>query len=49
VNLCTKDGTTNATTGSTGGIYTTTASFTLNVPAFQASDSYVAVLTITLT
>jgi len=48
VNLCTKDGTINATTGSTGGIYNATAGVTLLVPAFQASDSYVAVLTVTL-
>jgi hypothetical protein len=46
--LCTKDGTVNATTGSTGGIYNATAGISLNVPAFQASDSYVAVLTVTL-
>jgi len=48
VNLCTKDGTINAMTGSTGGIYNATAGVTLLVPAFQASDSYVAVLTVTL-
>jgi polyhydroxybutyrate depolymerase len=48
VNLCTKDGTVNATTGSTGGIYNATAGISLVVPAFQASDSYVAILTVTL-
>lgn len=48
VNLCTKDGTNNLTTQTTGGVYTVIAPVSLNVPAFQAADVYSAKMTITL-
>ena len=48
VNLCTKDTTTNGTTGSTGGVYNVTSSLSLTVPAFQKAARYTALVTITL-
>ena len=48
VTLCTKNTTTNALTDSTGGVYNVTSPLTLVVPAFQAADTYNAVMTITL-
>jgi len=48
VNLCTKDTTPNATTGSTGGIYNITSPLVLTVPGFQAADVYTAVMTVKL-
>ena len=48
VNLCTKNTTVNATTGSTGGVYNVGGSLTLVVPAFQKAARYVSTITITL-
>lgn len=48
VQLCTKSTTDNPTTGSTGGIYSVRAPVSLNLPAFQAADAYVALMTVTL-
>ena len=48
VNLCTKSTTTNATTGSTGGIYNVGGSLALTVPAFQKAARYVSTITVTL-
>jgi len=48
VSLCTKDTTVNETTQTTGGVFNITAPLTLTIPAFQAADVYVAIMTITL-
>jgi alpha-tubulin suppressor-like RCC1 family protein len=47
VQLCSKDAQT-GTGGTTSGTYTIDADLILTVPAFQAADSYTAVLTVTL-
>lgn len=47
VQLCNKDAQT-GTGGTTSGVYTIDAGLGLTIPAFQAADSYTAVLTITL-
>jgi len=48
VNLCSKNDQTNATTGSTGGVYNVGGTISLVVPAFQKAARYVSTLTITL-
>ena len=48
VNLCTKNNLTNATTGSSGGVFNVNSSLALTIPAFQAAGAYSSIMMITL-